>query len=266
MEAVPEAAMTASSISRLTVLVVDDNALLRHGLRETLGLWGTGVVLAADGEEAKIVLRRQSIDLVVTDWMMAPMGGAALLRWIRNSPDSPQRQVPVIVLTANTDVATVRTAWESGANAVLAKPVAPPELVRRIETVLGRQQRNNASGEPSPDMAAGRVRLAHALDRLEAAMTAPRRDLLRLTSGILDVERAARGQPGVADIAASLSACLADVGANAHGFLDAICAHLAAFRWVLADGSGNTAVRGSLVACLQATVRALAAPNTSPRR
>lgn len=254
--------MPAPLLDRLTVLVVEDDGLLRHGLRETLGLWGIRVLVAADGDEAKAVLRRQMVDLVVTDWMMAPTGGAALVRWVRSSPESLNPTVPVLVLTGNTDLGTVRTAWETGANAVLAKPIPPADLLRRIETVLNRPPRLAAVPPPAPDHTAARRRLVQALDRLEKEMARPRRDLLRLTSAILEVEQAARGLPGFTDIAASLSACLKGVGAGAQGFLDAIDAHLAALRWALANAADSPTAPGlpardSLVACLRATVRAL---------
>ncbi|MCW2248255.1 DNA-binding response OmpR family regulator [Azospirillum fermentarium] len=257
------------SLDRLTVLMVEDDGLLRHGLRETLRLWGIRVIAAADGEEAKAVLRRQLVDLVITDWMMAPTGGAALVRWVRTSPDSLRPATPILVLTGNTDLGTVRTAWDTGVTAVLAKPIAPAELLRRIETALNRPTRSALPAlvqtADEPDRGAERQRLVRALDRLEAEMARPRRDLLRLTSAILEVERTARGLPGVADIAASLSACLNGVGAGAQGFLDAIDAHLAALRWALANAADGTATapglpaRDSLVACLRATVRALSA-------
>lgn len=263
------------SLDRLTVLVVEDDGLLRYGLRETLGLWGIRVIAAADGEEAKAVLRRQLVDLVITDWMMAPTGGAALVRWVRTNPDSLRPATPILVLTGNTDLGTVRTARDTGVTAVLAKPIAPAELLRRIETALNRPSRPappavlaQTAGEP--DRGAERQRLVRALDRLEAEMARPRRNLLRLTSAILEVERTASGLPGVADIAASLSICLNRVGVGAQGFLDAIDAHLAALRWTLANAADGTATapglpaRDSLVACLRATVRALSARPGAP--
>ncbi|HEY0836809.1 MAG TPA: response regulator transcription factor, partial [Azospirillum sp.] len=127
---------------RLRILVVDDNPLLQRGLKEMLSMTGCVCVTAADGAEAKSILRRQAIDLLVTDWVMAPLGGASLVRWIRGSHESPCGALPILVLTAQADVATVRAAWDSGADAVLAKPATATEIVRRIEAVLRRPRRS----------------------------------------------------------------------------------------------------------------------------
>ena len=129
--------MTPRTLARLKILVADDNTLLRRGLKDMLSLWGVSrVVTAGDGGEAREILSSEPIDLVVTDWVMAPADGAALLNWIRHAPDSPRHDLPVIVLTAQADVPTVRAAWDIGADAVLAKPVSAVVIARRIEAVL----------------------------------------------------------------------------------------------------------------------------------
>ncbi|WP_051341053.1 response regulator [Azospirillum halopraeferens] len=142
------------SNGRLRILVVDDNPMLRRGLRDMLSLWGRATVsTAADGLEAKTVLRLEPIDVVLTDWAMAPVSGAALLEWIRRSDDGPRRDLPVLVLTGQADVATVRAAWDAGADAVLAKPASATAIARRIEEVLRRPRRH--AFEPDTPMPAG---------------------------------------------------------------------------------------------------------------
>ncbi|HYD65775.1 response regulator, partial [Azospirillum sp.] len=140
---------TFRPFSRLKILVVDDNPLLQRGLKEMLGMTGCACVVAADGVEAKAILKRQPVDLLVTDWVMQPVGGAALVRWVRGSHESPCSELPILVLTAQADVSTVRAAWDSGVDAVLAKPATAVEIVRRIEAVLRRPRR------PMPRTGAG---------------------------------------------------------------------------------------------------------------
>lgn len=125
--------------SQAKILIVEDNPLLQRAMKDMLGLWGVGLIAtAANGQEAKEALRRESFDLMVTDWVMQPVGGAQLIEWVRRSPGCLRPDLPIVVLTANADLSTVRAAWDAGADTVLAKPVPAATLARRIEAVLNR--------------------------------------------------------------------------------------------------------------------------------
>lgn len=284
---------TQHSLARLKILVADDNALLRRGLKEMLSLWGIGqVVTAADGMEAKAVLTRESIDLVVADWIMAPLDGAGLLYWIRYAPDSPHRDLPVIVLTAQADVPTVRAIWDAGADAVLAKPVSATVIARRIEAVLRRSGRAESAvagnGRPrqpcsaAPDHGAERraaladgrrMRLLAALDRLGAMLDrgfdgglgggldradagGPNTAALRVVAA--DLLHVADGEPAMEDIARSLARCVTKVDPHVPSFLGTLRAHHAALRWLaVRDGESAAAADASLATCLAASVDSL---------
>ncbi|WP_377809181.1 response regulator [Azospirillum sp. A29] len=139
--------MTKRPASPIKILIVDDNPLLQRALKDMLGLWGVGQITAVgNGQEAKDALRREVYDLMVTDWVMEPVGGAQLVQWIRQSPGSLRPSMPIIVLTANADLATVRSAWDAGADSVLAKPVPAATLARRIDAVLNRRDGAPRSG------------------------------------------------------------------------------------------------------------------------
>ena len=125
----------------LKILIVDDSPLLQEALRGMLTHWGLGrVTTAGNGSLALHLLRRESFDLIVTDWQMEPVNGEELVRWVRQSPGSPCRNLPIIVLTGNADLPTVCAAWEAGADTVLAKPVTAAALARRIEAVMNRRR------------------------------------------------------------------------------------------------------------------------------
>lgn len=132
--------MTKRPASPIKILIVDDNPLLQRALKDMLGLWGVGQITAlSNGQDAKDALRREVFDLMVTDWVMEPVGGAQLIQWVRQSPGCLRPDMPVIVLTANADLSTVRCAWDAGADSVLAKPVPAATLARRIDAVLSRR-------------------------------------------------------------------------------------------------------------------------------
>ncbi|SMH52366.1 response regulator [Azospirillum agricola] len=139
--------MTKRPSSQIKILIVDDNPLLQRALKDMLGLWGVGqITTVANGQDAKEALRREAFDLMVTDWVMEPVGGAQLIQWIRQSPGCLRPDLPIIVLTANADLSTVRCAWDSGADSVLAKPVPAATLARRIDAVLNRRDSGVKAG------------------------------------------------------------------------------------------------------------------------
>ncbi|MBP2298695.1 response regulator [Azospirillum picis] len=157
--------MTKRPASPVKILIVDDNPLLQRALKDMLGLWGVGQITAvANGQEAKDALRREPFDLMVTDWVMEPVGGAQLIQWARQSPGCLRPNLPIIVLTANADLSTVRCAWDAGADSVLAKPVPAATLARRIDAVLNRRDpaaraasRPDARGDAQGNGGAGGV-------------------------------------------------------------------------------------------------------------
>ena len=130
--------------THLKILVVENNPLLLRALRDMLEHLGIGQVIpAASGQEAMELLCREPYDLMVTDWVMEPVGGGQLVRWVRRSAGCLSPDLPVIVLTASADVATVRAAWDAGADTLLAKPASAATIARRIETVLNNPRRGN---------------------------------------------------------------------------------------------------------------------------
>ena len=130
-------ALQNNEIARLRVLVVDDNAAMRGLLRATLQAFGCERIVEAEhGESALAILCSEPVDLVITDWKMRPMDGAALLRAIRDRSRSPKPYVPVIVLSAYADAGKMAEARDYGANEFVVKPFTPENLVRTIRAVL----------------------------------------------------------------------------------------------------------------------------------
>jgi DNA-binding response OmpR family regulator len=117
-----------------TVLVVDDEPIVRDVVTRYLEHDGHRVVTAADGREAKALIERDPPSLVVLD-VMLPGGtdGLALCRWIRSSSE-----LPVILLTARGEETDRIVGLELGADDYVTKPFSPRELATRVKTVLRR--------------------------------------------------------------------------------------------------------------------------------
>jgi DNA-binding response OmpR family regulator len=117
-----------------TVLVVDDEAIVRDVVTRYLERDGHHVVSAGNGDEARGLIEREAPSLVLLDVMLpGETDGLALCRWIRSTSE-----LPVILLTARGDEADRIVGLELGADDYVTKPFSPRELATRVKTVLRR--------------------------------------------------------------------------------------------------------------------------------
>jgi len=116
-----------------TVLVVDDEPIVREVVIRYLQREGYTTLEASDGELARIMLESQKPDLVVLDVMLPGTNGLELCRWIRS-----RSELPVILLTARGEEADRIVGLELGADDYVTKPFSPRELAARVRTVLRR--------------------------------------------------------------------------------------------------------------------------------
>jgi len=121
----------------LKILLVDDNQHMRVLLTEILRAIGCREVFeAADGAEALQVLRANAIDIVMTDLAMQPLDGIDFVRLVRNSRDSPNPMVPVIMITGHSTFRRVAEARDVGVTEFLSKPVTARGVIERINRVV----------------------------------------------------------------------------------------------------------------------------------
>ena len=118
------------------VLIVEDEAPLVALLRYNLERAGYEVGEAVDGEEALVMIEERSPDLVLLDWMLPSVSGIEVCRRIRRS--APNRNLPVIMLTARGEEPDRVRGLECGADDYVTKPFSTSELLARINAVLRR--------------------------------------------------------------------------------------------------------------------------------
>ncbi|MDQ3937613.1 MAG: response regulator, partial [Chloroflexota bacterium] len=119
------------------ILVVDDSVVNRKLLDRALREQGHSTILAADGEEALALLaapRDRSIDVVLLDLVMPGLDGFATLERIK--ANDTLRHLPVIVISAVDETASVVRCIEMGATDYLPKPFAAPILRARVNASL----------------------------------------------------------------------------------------------------------------------------------
>ena len=116
-----------------TVLVVDDEPIVREVVVRYLAREGHQTLEAEDGEAARAAIERSEPDIVVLDVMLPGTDGLELCRWIRSSSE-----LPVIMLTARGEEADRIVGLELGADDYVTKPFSPRELAARVRSVLRR--------------------------------------------------------------------------------------------------------------------------------
>ena len=115
------------------LLVIDDEANLRHTLGYALRQEGYEVLTAEDGESGIAAFRMAKPDLVILDIMLPRVDGLEVCRRLRKETD-----VPIIMLTARDSELDKIVGLEVGADDYLTKPFNPRELVARVKSVLRR--------------------------------------------------------------------------------------------------------------------------------
>jgi len=119
-----------------TILLVDDEDLLREGVREILEMSDYTVIEARDGEEALTLFAINNVDLVISDIVMPNMDGVDLVTRLRESfPD-----IPILTISGGSRVVSARfgldSALLSGANDSLTKPFNAKQLLEKVGRLL----------------------------------------------------------------------------------------------------------------------------------
>ena len=125
--------------TKATILLVEDEELLRAGVQEVLEIQGYTVITAPDGEQALACVATEAIDLIITDLVMPKMDGVDFVKKLREmKPD-----LPVIVVSGSTRNIMQRYGIDSiqvpGANASLPKPFRSVDLIEQVRLLLAAQ-------------------------------------------------------------------------------------------------------------------------------
>ena len=139
------------TLSRMTILLVDDSAALRGALRVSLQAFGCNRVVEVDTvERALETLRIKPIDLVITDWKMKPRDGIDLVRTLRDRHSGLPPRLPVVMLSAYTADERIRQARHTGVDAFLTKPFTATSLAQTLRETLGADTHTRIGADSAP--------------------------------------------------------------------------------------------------------------------
>jgi len=129
-----------------TVLIVDDDPTLVEMLTFVLERAGFETRSAHDGARALAILHAEPVDLIVLDVMLPDMDGFEICQSVRALPDGAD--VPILMLSARTQITDRLSGFESGADDYVPKPADPKEIVARVRALIGRSQRTRGIAAP----------------------------------------------------------------------------------------------------------------------
>ncbi len=118
------------------VLVVEDDPNIRDLVVLHLGLEGLSTETAGDGQVALDLAKAEPFDLIVLDLMLPGLDGVTVCRAVRR--DTPNRDTPILMLTARRDEADKVVGLESGADDYLTKPFGIREFIARVRALMRR--------------------------------------------------------------------------------------------------------------------------------
>ena len=116
------------------ILVVEDDNELNQLFCRTLDRNGYSSLGAADAAQALDLLEKESVDLIISDVMMPGMDGFEFVRQLRDA----QMTLPIMLITAKSDIKDKQSGFLSGADDYMVKPVDLQEMLLRIQALLRR--------------------------------------------------------------------------------------------------------------------------------
>ncbi len=144
-DAPPTERISRTAIQGARLLLVDEDAAFREMMITMLEAIGFSARAVGSAEEAIPLLTRESVDLVVLDWILPQMSGIELCRSIRRRSDLAH--VPILFLSAHSSSSDVVLAFAAGADDYVSKPFRAAELGARLFGLLRRAKSNVPASE-----------------------------------------------------------------------------------------------------------------------
>lgn len=126
-----------SALQALSILLVDDNQHMRMITSAILQSAGIRKIReVSDGSTALQAMREFPADLAIVDFNMAPLDGVEFTRLVRNSPDSVNPYLPIIMMTGHSERSRVTEARDAGVTEFVVKPITAKAIFDRIQSVI----------------------------------------------------------------------------------------------------------------------------------
>jgi len=148
------------------VLVVDDIDFNLDILEQMLGREGFEVLTAGSGNDALNILSRAEVEIILLDIMMPRMDGFELLTILKENED--YSKIPVIMVTAKTDVDSLVMAFNKGAYDYIKKPYDQIELVTRVKAALALKRAKDSQASQARELSSSYRRIQSTLSEVRS--------------------------------------------------------------------------------------------------
>ena len=126
-----------SALNALQVLLVDDNQHMRAITSAILQSAGVRKIReVGDGGAGLDALKEQAFDVAIVDFNMFPLDGVEFTRLVRNSADSPNPYLPIIMMTGHSEKNRVMEARDAGVTEFVVKPITAKAIFDRLNAVI----------------------------------------------------------------------------------------------------------------------------------
>ena len=127
----------AYNFEGITILVIEDNTAIITLISDVLKVFGVGNIIFADnGNQGFKRACDYNPDIILTEIVLQELDGPDMIKKIRTDPNSPNPYVPIIIVTAFSELKRIETARDSGVNEILTKPFSARDLYTRIAHVI----------------------------------------------------------------------------------------------------------------------------------
>ncbi|MGN7439347.1 MAG: response regulator [Alcanivorax sp.] len=127
----------ALNLEKLKVLVVDDVDPIQQLIAKIVNTIGVEQLYTANnGEEAFDLFCKVNADIILTDWHMPDCNGIDFIKKVRTSDYSPNKMVPIIMITGYSAPTRIATCRDEGSTEFIAKPFTAENLIQKINHVI----------------------------------------------------------------------------------------------------------------------------------
>lgn len=125
--------MTTKELVGCSILIADEDAYMSRILASVLNAFDLGSVEEVRNfEDAVAVLRHSEVSCLIVDWMNDGGSGLDLVDYVRRDESSTDQEMPIILLTARTELSSIYLARDHGVSEIVAKPFSAAELLKKL--------------------------------------------------------------------------------------------------------------------------------------
>lgn len=132
---------------QISILIIDDDRMIRQLLQSTLSRKDFVVYTAEDGQSGVDLAQKEDVDVILLDWMMPAMDGMEVFRQLKQNEKT--RQVPVFMLTSKGTGGDIDQAISAGIDDYIVKPFSTSEIDKTIRNKLKKTRDANADKKKS---------------------------------------------------------------------------------------------------------------------